>query len=78
MSYLDTLKRIEECGTPSERPPGNPYMPGAKVGWTRADGSHHTGVIEHLHTDPAGVIWAFLTLPGETWTTVNLARMRAA
>ena len=26
----------------------------------------------------AGVIWAFLTLPGETWTTVNLARMRAA
>ena len=86
MSYLDTLKRCEDRGTPADRPPlqpaahreppGSPYGPGVKVGWTRADGTHHTGVIEYLHTDPTGVVWAFVTLPCETWTAVSLTHVR--
>lgn len=86
MSYLDTLKRFEERGTPVERPPVqpkghreptvSPYGPCVKVGWTRAEGNHMTGVIEYLHTDPTGVVWAFVTLPCETWTAVSLTHVR--
>ena len=40
---------------------------GDTISWTRADGSH-----------PAGVVWAFITLPSGLWTAVNLKFARVA
>ena len=51
---------------------------GDTISWTRADGSHPAGVVDDLHTDPAGVVWAFITLPGGLWTAVNLKFARVA
>ncbi len=45
---------------------------GARISWTRTDGSHHSGVVDDLHTDPTGTVWAFVTISDGTWAAVNV------
>lgn len=53
-------------------------QPGARITWQRGDRTAQSGVIDDLHTDPDGTVWAFITLPGESWTAVNLTRVKTA
>jgi len=48
------------------------FQAGARIAWTRGDGSTQTGRVDLIHVDDAGVSWAFVTLPGESWSAVNL------
>ena len=37
--------------------------PGCRIIWQGADGMERSGVIDFLHTDADGMVWAFCTLP---------------
>jgi len=43
---------------------------GSQITWQRA-GKAQQGVVDYLHTDADGTMWAFATT-GETWAAVNM------
>jgi hypothetical protein len=46
-------------------------QPGARITWQRADLSIQYGVVDFLHPDGDGTVWAFCTRPDGGWTAVN-------
>jgi sugar lactone lactonase YvrE len=44
---------------------------GTRITWQRADLSIQYGVIDFLHTDADGTVWAFCTRPDGGWVAVN-------
>jgi hypothetical protein len=50
--------------------------PTIRITWQRADGtSGGPAMVDFLHTDPDGAVWAFVTL-GDTWAVVNTKYVR--
>ena len=75
--YLDKIREREPAeGVPStERPPpaSLPTLhPGSLVCWRRGDGTVQEGFVDAIHVDDTGTRWAFVSLPGGTWSAVNV------
>jgi hypothetical protein len=45
--------------------------PGDRIEWQRA-GTAQQGLVDFLHCDADGTRWAFCTVPGGSWTAVNM------
>jgi hypothetical protein len=45
--------------------------PGDRIEWQRA-GTAQQGLVDFLHCDADGTMWAFCTVPGGSWTAVNM------
>jgi hypothetical protein len=43
---------------------------GATITWTKA-GVVQTGVVDFMHIDEVGAVWAFVTLPDGRWAAIN-------
>lgn len=69
----DLVQRALELLKKKPQPPDttSTIQVGDSISWTRDDGTAHKGSIDCLHTDDAGVRWAFLSI-GPTWAAVNL------
>jgi hypothetical protein len=50
--------------------------PGDRITWQRADLTLRYGIVDLLHTDTDGTVWAFCTLPDGKWTTLNVKHIR--
>jgi hypothetical protein len=59
----DMVKRVDRVST---------IGPGSAISWQGADLTLRKGIVEFLHTDTAGQLWAFVTLPNVGWAAVNL------
>lgn len=57
----DKVRRVEPL------PPGFNQI----VQWESADGMVRRGVVDFLHTDADGSVWAFCTWPDGVWCAVN-------
>lgn len=62
---FDHIEDIEERKTTRALTPGD------RVTWQGADRPHRTGVVEFLHTDTDGTVWAFCACPDGRWAAVN-------
>jgi hypothetical protein len=63
-----------ECETKCEDPltlPEALIQAGCRITWQGADGEDRSGVVDFLHTDADGTLWAFCICPGGTWAAVN-------
>ena len=45
---------------------------GRTIIWPGADLSVRHGVVNFVHLDPDGFVWAFVTLPDGLWAAVNM------
>jgi hypothetical protein len=43
---------------------------GDRISWTRGDLTVQHGVVDFLHTDPDGTVWAFCSV-ADSWVIVN-------
>ena len=60
---------------PPRAEPPNPaptFRPGDLVAWRSGDGSQMEGFVDWIHTDSDGQVWAFVSLPGKSWSAVNV------
>jgi hypothetical protein len=80
--YLDIIRRAEAAHKPPDDTPrvssGPPstFAHGSKITWEGPDGQQRgPAIVDFLHTDPDGSVWAFVTL-GEGWAAVNLIYVR--
>jgi hypothetical protein len=48
-----------------------PLSPHDLMTWEGADLTGRHGSVEFVHTDAAGLVWAFVTLPDGGWAAVN-------
>ena len=46
--------------------------PGDRITWTRGDLTVQQGIVDVVHRDTDGQAWAFCTVPGGSWTAVNV------
>lgn len=51
--------------------PLSSIQPGSFITWERADLTVCHGLVDFLHTDSDGTIWAFITLSGGNWAALN-------
>ena len=51
---------------------------GDRIEWQRADLSVQHGVVDCVCCDTDGQAWAFCTVPGESWTLVNMKFVRGS
>jgi hypothetical protein len=50
-----------------------PIQPGDWIAWTRTKNlPMYSGEVELIHVDDDGISWAFVALPDEEFTVVNL------
>jgi len=71
MNYLDKLKHL------NQRPDtGSIVQTGDRIEWQRA-GTAQQGLVDFLHCDADGTMWAFCTVPGGSWSAVNCKFVRA-
>jgi len=47
-------------------------QPGDRITWTRGDLTVQHGLVDVVHRDTDGQAWAFCTVPGGSWTAVNV------
>lgn len=45
---------------------------GDRIEWERADLTVQQGIVDVVHRDTDGQAWAFCTVPGGSWTAVNV------
>lgn len=45
---------------------------GDRIEWERADLTVQHGIVDVVHRDTDGQAWAFCTVPGGSWTAVNV------
>jgi hypothetical protein len=65
----DKVRRVDDAATPV--PCLTTLHPGSRITWQGADGKPRgPAVVDFLHADPDGTVWAFVTLP-DGWTAVN-------
>ena len=62
--------RQMECETKREGPLTLP-RPGALITWEGADLTIRQGIVNFLHTDADGSVWAFVTMLSGGWAAVN-------
>ena len=63
--HMQPIETIQAAVSPT-------IQAGSHITWTRGDGSVQSGVVDLIHVDDIGIRWAFVTLPGESWSAVNL------
>lgn len=57
---------------PSQSPhEAHTVNPGDRIKWQRA-GTSQQGLVDFLHCDADGTMWAFCTVPGGNWAAVNV------
>ena len=73
MDYLDIIRQAEETHKQSNPEKSAPSIQaGDSVSWQGADTKQRgPAMVDFLHTDSDGTIWAFVTLP-DGWAAVNL------
>lgn len=49
--------------------------PGCLITWQGADLTVRQGVVDFVHTEPNGTVWAFYVLPDGTWGAVNMSSL---
>jgi hypothetical protein len=80
--YLDIIRQVEEAAKPvdphkdavqkpSQTSDSPSVQPGNRITWQGADGKDRSGVVDFLHTDADGTLWAFCTCPDGGWVAVN-------
>lgn len=57
------------------RPAGDTIRRGDVVSWTRSDGTHPRGFINHVLADPDGTTWALVSR-GSSWSVVSMKLLR--
>lgn len=51
-------------------------QPGSRITWEGADLTVRHGVVDFLHTDADGTVWAFVNMADECWAAVKAAAAR--
>jgi hypothetical protein len=78
--YLDKIRQherthpvvMEEALTQQKALDQSPTVhPGDRITWTRGDLTVQHGTVDVVHLDTDGQAWAFCTVPGGSWATVN-------
>ena len=63
---------------PAEQEASPTLGPGSLITWRGQDEqTRGPGTVDSLHTDPDGTVWAFVSLPDELWTMINLHYAKA-
>lgn len=83
--YLNMVRQAKETwpsqGPAVERiqtPASGVIAPSSLITWQGSDLTLRHGVVDFLHTDPDGTTWAFCTVPGGSWSAVNVKFAKGA
>ena len=73
---IETVKAEETLNPQKALDPIPALQPGDRIERERADLTVQHGVVDSLHTDADGRVWAFCTLPDGRWTALNVKYIR--
>jgi hypothetical protein len=68
---IETVKAEEALKQQKALDPSPTIQPGDRIEWERA-GTAQQGLVDFLHCDADGTMWAFCTVAGGSWTAVNM------